>query len=240
MVGQAASGGGLWQACMDLHGQSRQHRVMQDLAEEATHAPGFAWLGRAEYDLIWPRIAKQADLLLAEQVGETVWACEHNPVYTTGRRAIDNRRQVELPAPLVVTDRGGETTFHGPGQVMLYPILSLRKRKLGVRDYVCLLEQSCIDVLTEYGIEAGRRDGLPGVWVNDAKIGAIGLRVSRGIVWHGMALNVCVDPKWFASINACGAGLDVANMNDFCMPPALADLAHAWYYLLCTRLDAAD
>jgi len=211
---------------------------MHDLAGEATRAPRFTWLGRIDHSLIWQRMAKQAGLLLAEQAGESVWACEHEPVYTTGRRGVDNRQQANLPAPLVVTDRGGETTFHGPGQIMLYPILSLRKRKLGVRDYVCLLEQSCIDLLAAYGIRAGLREGLPGVWVNDAKIAAIGLRVSRGIVWHGMALNVCVDPKWFASINACGAGLGVTSMNDFCMPPALADLAHAWYNLLCMRLDA--
>jgi lipoyl(octanoyl) transferase len=213
---------------------------MQDLEGEATRPPEFTWLGRIEYSLLWQRMAKQADLLLAEQAGEAVWACEHDPVYTTGRRAVDNRRQVELPAPLVVTDRGGETTFHGHGQLMLYPVLSLRKRKLGVRDYVCLLEHSCIDLLTAYGIQAGLREGLPGVWVDDAKIAAIGLRVSHGIVWHGMALNVSVGPKWFASINACGAGLGVTTMHDFCMPPALADLAHAWYYLLCARLDAPD
>jgi len=225
---------------MDLHGQSRQHWVMQDLTGEATRAPGFAWLGRTDYGLMWQRMDKQAGLLLAEQAGEAVWGCEHNPVYTTGRRAIDNRRQVELPAPLVVTDRGGETTFHGPGQVMLYPILSLRKRKLGIRDYVCLLEQSCIDVLTGSGINASRRDGLPGVWVDDAKIAAIGLRVSRGIVWHGMALNVCVNPKWFATINACGAGLHVTGMDEFLDPPPLVELANAWYDFLCARLDATD
>lgn len=225
---------------MDLHGQSRHHRAMQDLTGEATQAPGFTWMGRTEYSLIWQRMAKQANLLLAQKADEVVWSCEHNPVYTTGRRGIDNRRQVELPAPLVFTDRGGETTFHGPGQIMLYPVLSLRKRKLGIRDYVCLLEQSCIDVLAEYGINANRRSGLPGVWVDDAKIAAIGLRVSNGVVWHGMALNVCVDSKWFAEINACGAGLGVTSMNVCCTPPPLADLAHAWYILLCTLLEMPD
>jgi len=182
-------------------------------------------------------MAQQADLLSVGQEGEeVVWACEHDPVYTTGRRGVDNRRQAQLPAPLLVTDRGGETTFHGPGQVMLYPVISLRKRHLGVREYVCRLEQSCIDLLATYGIQTSRRDGLPGVWVGTAKIAAIGLRVSRGVAWHGMALNVCVDTHWFAAIDACGAGLGVTSMCAFVEPPALADLANAWYALLSPRI----
>ncbi|MDQ6972152.1 MAG: lipoyl(octanoyl) transferase LipB, partial [Mariprofundaceae bacterium] len=140
---------------------------------------------------------------------------------------------------LLRTERGGEITFHGPGQIVLYPILSLRRRGLGVRDYVCLLEQSCIDLLSDYGIEAGRREGLPGVWHGDAKIAAIGLRVSRGIVWHGMALNVCVEAGWFSAIDACGAGLGVTSMDAYCVPPPLAELASAWYVLLRAHLDKA-
>jgi len=204
--------------------------------------PDFSWLGRVQHCAMQQRMQLQADLLSGSRPesiqtsSEVIWACEHDPVYTTGRRGIDNRRFAELPAPLVVTDRGGETTFHGPGQVMLYPVLSLRGRGLGVRDYVCLLEQSCIDLLLAYGISAGRRDGLPGVWVGSAKIGAIGLRVSRGVVWHGMALNVCVDAQWFAAINACGAGLGVTGMHAFMTPPPLADVAGEWYDLLCARL----
>jgi len=211
---------------------------MQHFSVGAVQSPGFKWLGLIDYGLMWARMRQQAQLLFSHQVEEVVWGCEHNPVYTTGRRAVDNRREANLPASLIVTDRGGEMTFHGPGQVMLYPVLSLRKRKLGVRDYVCLLEQSCIDVLAEHGISAGRCAGLPGVWVEDAKIAAIGLRVSHGIVCHGMALNVCVDPKWFAAINACGADLGVVGMDAFCKPPELVDLAHAWYSKLCARLDA--
>jgi len=202
-------------------------------------SPHFQWLGRTDYGLTWEKMGMHAHLLSGQQVEEIVWGCEHHPVYTTGRRGVDNHLQAELPAPLVFTDRGGETTFHGPGQVMMYPILSLRKRQLGVRDYVCLLEQSCMDILAEYGIRAGRRKGLPGVWVEDAKIASIGLRVSRGIAWHGMALNVCVEPRWFAAVNACGAGLGVTNLSTFREPPGLADLAHAWYVLLCERLDAS-
>lgn len=205
-------------------------------------SPAFDWLGRVGYADMWQRMQLKAEALSAAQNAadeEVVWACEHDPVYTTGRRGIDNRRQAALPAPLVVTDRGGETTFHGPGQVMLYPVLSLRARGIGVRDFVCLLEQSCIDLLDGYGIAAGRRDGLPGVWVGKAKIAAIGLRVSHGVVWHGMALNIDVDAGWFAAINACGAGLGVTSMRAHIEPPVLADAATAWYALLCSRLELA-
>ena len=216
---------------------------MQQTSSEGIEKPGFAWVGRTDYDLMWQRMDKQAGLLSKQQSGqmseEMVWACEHEPVYTTGRRGVDNRRQAELPAPLVRTDRGGETTFHGPGQVMLYPVLSLRKRKLGVRDYVCLLEHSCIALLAANGICAGLREGLPGVWVGDAKIAAIGLRVSQGVVWHGMALNVCVDTQWFSAINACGAGFHVTSMDTFLDPPPLVELANAWYNILCAQLDVA-
>jgi lipoyl(octanoyl) transferase len=224
---------------MDLRPATRQHRLMQQ-AFDTVRTPEFSWLGRADYRQVWRRMQRQAELLAGRQSGEVVWACEHDAVYTTGRRGVDNRRRAELPAPLLHTDRGGETTFHGPGQLMLYPVLSLQQRGLGVRDYVCLLEHSCIDLLGRYGIRAGQRDGLPGVWVGDAKIAAIGLRVSRGTVWHGMALNVRMDAKWFAPINACGTGLGVTSMHVFLEPPSLADLARMWYILLSERLTTAS
>lgn len=224
---------------MDLHPATRQHRLMQHAFNTVMRVPDFSWLGRTDYRQLRQHMERQAELLAGRQSGEVVWACEHDAVYTTGRRGVDNRRQAELPAPLLHTDRGGETTFHGPGQLMLYPVLSLQQRGLGVRDYVCLLERSCIDLLAGYGIRAEQRDGLPGVWIGDAKIAAIGLRVSRGIVWHGMALNVRVDAKWFAPINACGTGLGATSMQTFVEPQPLSELAEQWYNLLCERLGNA-
>ncbi|MDQ6987267.1 MAG: lipoyl(octanoyl) transferase LipB [Mariprofundaceae bacterium] len=200
--------------------------------------PNFAWLGRQDYVVFREKMQRHARLLQQGEVGEITWSCEHEPVYTTGRRGIDNRRQADLPAVLINTDRGGETTYHGPGQIMLYPVLSLRSRGLGVRDYVYLLEQSCIDLLDHLGIAASRRDGLPGIWVGHAKIAAIGLRVSHGVVWHGMALNVSVAPQWFAAINPCGTGLDVSCLSDFTAQPPLAELAEQWYGFLLSLLGA--
>ncbi|MDQ6968678.1 MAG: lipoyl(octanoyl) transferase LipB, partial [Mariprofundaceae bacterium] len=136
----------------------------------------FEWLAVQPYELMWQKMKQHAALLAADKVDEVIWACEHEPVYTTGKRAIDNRLGDKLPAPLLVSDRGGETTFHGHGQVMLYPMIHLRRRGLTVRQYIYLLEESAIQTLSEYGIKTERRCGLPGVWTNKGKIVAMGIR----------------------------------------------------------------
>jgi len=228
---------------MDVQSTARQHPAMQPREKTcATNisAPDFAWLGKQPYVNTWERMQQQVQRIQQGASGEIIWSCEHEPVYTTGRRGIDNRRQKNLPATLIHTERGGETTYHGPGQLMLYPLISLRSRKLGVRDYAYLLEQSCIDLLQTLGIAAEHHKNLPGVWKNNAKIAALGLRVSHGIVWHGMALNVSVQQKWFSAINACGTGLKTTRLSDHMQPPPLVELADQWYALLCRRLSTAS
>lgn len=161
---------------------------------------------------MWQRMQGQAEAIATGNAEERIWSCEHDPVYTTGQRGIDNRIQ-RLGAPLVQTDRGGETTFHGPGQVMLYPLIDLRRRSLGVHAYVHKLEQSCIDLLQQdYGIDADRRCGLPGVWTEAGKIAALGIRIRNGVAYHGMALNADVEMKWFAAIRPCGTTLPVTSL----------------------------
>ena len=189
----------------------------------------FVWLDRQGYMPMWERMRQRAEGVAEGTADEIVWSCEHDPVYTTGRRGIDNRVAEELPAVLVQTDRGGETTFHGPGQVMLYPIIHLRRRGLGIRDYVHQLEQSCIDLLADLGIVASRRDGFPGVWTEEGKIAALGVRVSRGVALHGMALNVDVESRWFAAIDPCGLGLPAVNLSDILESPPLPELASDWH-----------
>jgi len=149
-------------------------------------------------------------------------------LFRSGRRGIDNRLGEVLPAPVVHSDRGGEMTFHGPGQIMLYPVINLRSRDLGVKAYVYLLEESCMQLLDAFGIASSRKCGFPGVWTQKGKIAALGVRVSRGVAYHGMALNVDVDGKWFAAINPCGLQLGVASMADFINPLSLSDLAELW------------
>ena len=124
--------------------------------------------------------------------------------------------------PVVHVDRGGQVTYHGPGQVVAYPLLDLRRLKLGVRDYVCRIEQAVIDTLGEWNIEGRRRDGAPGVYVNGAKVAALGIRVRRGCCFHGLAFNIAMDLEPFHRINPCGyAGLEVVAMQDLGGPAGL-------------------
>ncbi len=194
------------------------------------------WLGRTSYMVTWDAMQQQVKTMAhTPTIKEQIWLCEHAPVYTTGRRGLDNRRNDRLPAPLHRVDRGGETTFHGAGQIVMYPLLRLRQRQLGVRAYVYLLETSCINVLADYGIHAQRKKGFPGVWFNDGKIAAVGVRIHQGISYHGMALNMHVDAACFEAINPCGLGYPAVNMH--ASPPSQEQLktcAIAW----ATQLQA--
>ena len=136
--------------------------------------------------------------------GDQLWLVEHPPVFTLG---LAGRREHVLDPgtiPVVATDRGGQVTYHGPGQAVAYLLMDLRRAGLGVRELVRRLEQSAIDVLAAYGVHGERRPGMPGVYVDGAKIAAIGLRVARGCSYHGIALNVDVDLAPFARIDPCG------------------------------------
>ena len=166
--------------------------------------------GLVDYDraLAWQRARGEA--LLAGVEGESLALLEHPPVFTLGARG-NREHLLATPdvlaargAALVPTDRGGDITFHGPGQLVAYPILDVRGRSLGAATYVRRLEAVTIDTLAAFGIIAERVEGRPGVWVEDAKIAAIGVRISRGISRHGLALNVSTDLEWFGQIVPCG------------------------------------
>jgi lipoyl(octanoyl) transferase len=203
-----------------------------------TQTLSFRWLGHQPYEPIWQQLQAHAAAIASGQGSETIWACEHAPVYTTGRRAVDNREQPTLPAPLIHTDRGGETTFHGPGQLMLYPLIHLKQRHISPRSYIHLLEQSCINLLAEWDISAGRRSSLPGIWMDEGKIAAIGVRIREGVAYHGMALNVAVEPHWFAAINPCGTGLKSVNLQDYTKnSPEISRLAERWQHHLSLLLS---
>jgi len=191
--------------------------------------PAFEWLDQQPYELIWRQMQSRAKTIASGKEDEIIWSCEHEPIYTTGRRGIDNRLGETLPAPFIATDRGGETTFHGPGQLVFYPVINLHKRGLTVKQYVYLLEQSCIELLASLGISSNRCSGFPGVWTQQGKIAALGVRVSKGVAYHGIALNVSVEPDWYAAINPCGIGKPAVNVSSFCMPPRLCELAKTWY-----------
>lgn len=138
---------------------------------------------------------------------EAVALLEHEPVYTLGARAARTSLRVAeraLPAPLVEADRGGDVTWHGPGQLVCYPVLDLRTRGLRAGDYVRALESVVIEMLAVWAIEGGRAVGRPGVWVGGAKVAAVGVRIDRGVSRHGLALNVAPDLAWFDPIVPCG------------------------------------
>jgi lipoyl(octanoyl) transferase len=137
----------------------------------------------------------------------------------------------------VRTNRGGQVTYHGPGQIVAYPLIDLRRRKLGVRDFVCRIEQALIDTLASWNIEASRKDGAPGVYVRGAKIGALGLRVRRGCSFHGLAFNVALDPEPFSRINPCGyQGLQVTSVLECGGPGSLREVEDVLVQNLAAQL----
>ena len=142
--------------------------------------------------------------LTDERTAETpdeIWFTEHPPVYTLGLNASREHLLAPGDIPVVQVDRGGQVTYHGPGQLMIYPLLDLRRAKLGVRDVVTALEKSVIDLLAAYDIGAIARKDAPGVYVDDRKVASVGLRIRRGASYHGMALNLDMDLEPFARID---------------------------------------
>ncbi len=153
---------------------------------------------------------------------DELWLVEHEPVFTLGQAGKHEHVLMPGDIPVVHVDRGGQVTYHGPGQIVAYPLLDLKRLKLGVRDYVCRIEQAVIDTLAEWNIEGRRRDGAPGVYVGEAKIAALGIRVRRGCSFHGLAFNIAMDTEPFRRINPCGyAGLQVVAMADLGGPASI-------------------
>ena len=172
-------------------------------------------LGMVDYEPTWR--AMQA--FTANRTADTpdeLWLLEHPPVYTLGQAGKPEHLLQQTAIPLVQIDRGGQITYHGPGQLVGYLLLDLHRRKLKVREMVKLMEQVLIDLLAGYGITAARHDGAPGVYVGPAKIAALGLRVKGGCSYHGLSLNVNMDLAPFGWINPCGySGMPVTQLKDF-------------------------
>jgi len=172
-------------------------------AQAELAAPVVRRLGRVKYVPIWEtmRFFNQAR---GPATPDEVWLLEHEPVFTLGLAGRAEHVLDPGEIPVVHCDRGGQVTYHGPGQVVAYVMLDLRRRGLGVKELVRRLEQSVIELLRSYGIDGARRPGMPGVYVRDEKIAAIGLRIANGCSYHGVALNVDVDLAPFACIDPCG------------------------------------
>ena len=176
-------------------------------------------LGRQGYLPVWEAMRALTDTRDA-QTPDQFWLVEHEPVFTQGQAGKPEHLLLPGDIPVVHTDRGGQVTYHGPGQVVLYPLLDVRRGKIGVRDLVTALENAVIDVLSNYGVSARARPDAPGVYVTtasgEAKIASLGLRIRRGASFHGVALNVDGDLAPFSRINPCGyAGMPIARLADF-------------------------
>ena len=170
-------------------------------------------LGRTEYEPVWRAMQAFTDSRGAHTPDE-IWFTEHEPVFTLGLNA--SREHLLAPGDIAVIqiDRGGQVTYHGPGQLMIYPLLDIRRANIGVRPLVTALEQSVVDLVAESGVGAASRCDAPGVYVDGVKIASVGLRIRRGASFHGMALNVDVDLEPFSRINPCGfADLEVTDLN---------------------------
>ncbi|MEM9171165.1 MAG: lipoyl(octanoyl) transferase LipB [Pseudomonadota bacterium] len=168
-------------------------------------------LGHADYEPVWRNMQTFTDKRDASTEDE-LWLCEHPPVFTLGMAA--SREHVLAPGaiPLIQIDRGGQVTYHGPGQLMVYPLIDVRRHPTGVRAFVMALESSVIDVLAEFDIQAHARRDAPGVYVDNVKVASIGLRIRRGASYHGMAVNIDMDLEPFTRINPCGmTGLAVTD-----------------------------
>jgi lipoyl(octanoyl) transferase len=160
-------------------------------------------LGLRDYESVWhemQQFTEQRD----ENTADEIWLLEHPPVFTLG---LNGKREHILDAgdiPVIQCDRGGQVTYHGPGQLIVYLLLDLKRRNLGVKQLVNKIEQAIIDLLADSGIESQRRDKAPGIYVSDSKIAALGLRVRRGCCYHGLSLNIDMDLEPFTRINPCG------------------------------------
>ena len=178
----------------------------------ASGEPLLKWLGRADYEPTW-RAMQALTQQRGPQTRDEIWFLEHPPVFTLGMNAAPEHVLAPGDIPVVQIDRGGQVTYHGPGQLVVYPLLDVRRHALGVRQLVMALENGIIALLASWNIEAeGRRDA-PGIYVEGRKLASIGLRIRRGCSYHGLAFNVAMDLEPFRRINPCGyRGLEVTDL----------------------------
>lgn len=171
-------------------------------------------LGLVEYLPTW-KAMRDFTATRGADTPDEIWLLEHPPVYTLGLAGKPEHLLRTTVIPVVKIDRGGQITYHGPGQIVVYLLLDLRRRNIGVKELVRRMEQAVIDLLAEYVVMAERRDKAPGVYVGNAKIAALGLRIRNGCCYHGLCLNVDMDLSPYAAINPCGyEGLAVTQCRD--------------------------
>ena len=192
----------------------------------------FRNLGRRDYAETLEQMRLWTDGRDASTVDQ-IWQLEHDPVYTQGVSCTEEPVNADPRIPVVKSDRGGQITYHGPGQLITYFLWDLRRRKLGVRQLVALLQNLTIELLADFGLEGSTREGAPGVYIEDKKIAALGLRVRSGCSYHGLSINVDMDLEPFSKINPCGyKGLEVTSLKEQGSPAEVQDIAARMRQLL--------
>ena len=176
--------------------------------------PKVRHLGEVDYQQTWQSMQSFTNSRQQDTADE-LWFLQHPPVYTLGKNGKEKHILNSAGIPVINSDRGGQVTYHGPGQVVVYTLLDLNRLKIGVRELVTVIEQSIIELLAGYGVDSNARSDAPGVYVNGAKIAALGLRLRKGCSFHGLALNVDMDLEPFSRINPCGyQGLEVIQLKN--------------------------
>ena len=198
-------------------------------------------LGLADYPPVFEAM-KAFNAARTDTTEDELWVVEHPPVFTQGLAGKPEHLLLHSSIPVVQIDRGGQITYHGPGQLVVYTLIDFKRRKTGVRQIVTAIENSIIAMLAEYGIEASADPKRPGVYVDGKKIASLGLRIKNGSVYHGLALNIDMDLKPFQQINPCGyAGMEMVQMADFLKPcPPLKEVAEKLTAHLAQQLAPKD
>ncbi|KGK16996.1 lipoyl(octanoyl) transferase LipB [Vibrio navarrensis] len=181
-------------------------------------------LGRQDYSPVWQAMHQFTDQR-SEETCDEVWLVEHNPVFTQGQAGKAEHLLNTGDIPVVQSDRGGQVTYHGPGQLVVYFLINLRRKKLGVRDLVTTIENLVINTLKAYNIDSAARPDAPGVYVDGKKICSLGLRIRKGCSFHGLALNVNMDLSPFLRINPCGyQGMEMVQVSELGGPNELVTI----------------
>jgi lipoyl(octanoyl) transferase len=171
-------------------------------------------LGQVDYETAWHDMQTFTNSR-DHNTPDELWFLEHPPVFTLGRNGKQEHLHNTGEIAVINTDRGGQVTYHGPGQLIVYPLLNITRRQLGVQSLVRILEQAVIDLCTDYRIDAQRREKAPGVYVDRHKLAALGLRIRKGCSFHGLSLNIDMDLTPFSMIDPCGyAGMEVTQLRD--------------------------
>lgn len=195
-------------------------------------------LGLRSYEPIWQKMQDFTDTR-DDNSPDEIWFVEHEPVFTQGQAGKAEHVLAPGDIPVIQVDRGGQVTYHGPGQQMMYVLFNLRRLKIGVRELVTWLEECIVDMLQEYDINAYAKPDAPGVYVDDSKIASLGLRVRRGCSFHGLALNVNMDMSPFMRINPCGyAGMNMVQTSELNGPSQLDEVAQGLVKHMLKRLNA--